>query len=228
MFFKKKKERVKVAAIVLAAGQSRRMGEKKEFIEILDKPALAYSLLAFQQTEIVDSIIVVTREQDILFVGDVVKAYDITKVTGIIAGGAERSDSVRRGLDEAKDADYFAIHDGARPCVTPECIDAVITAAIDNKAATLAHRATDTLKYAKDGAITGSVDRDDLWHIETPQCFAAPIIRKAHEGGARGTDDTGLVDVPVYVVESNCNNIKITVQSDLELAEAILGGRQDV
>ena len=228
MFFKKKRERTKVTAIVLAAGESRRMGEKKEFIEILDKPAIAYSLLAFERAESVERIVVVTREQDILFVGDVCKTYGINKVVSIITGGAERSDSVRLGLDEATEAEYFAIHDGARPCITPEYIDRVVDAAIEKGAATLGHKATDTLKYARNGVITESIERENLWHLETPQCFAAPIIRAAHENGAKGTDDTGLVDVPVYIVESNCNNIKITLPSDLELAAAILGGREDV
>ncbi|MBQ6908125.1 MAG: 2-C-methyl-D-erythritol 4-phosphate cytidylyltransferase, partial [Clostridia bacterium] len=137
----------KVSAVIAAAGNSIRMNgtKSKQFIEINGRPAIAYTLEAFEKSRYTDEIIIVTRENDILFMSDIVKSFGISKVTDIVTGGNSRTESVKNGLIHAK-GEIVAIHDGARICITPELIDKVIKTASETKAAALGCRLTDTLK----------------------------------------------------------------------------------
>ncbi len=230
-FFKKEARRPKTAAIIVAAGQSTRMnGQSKQFAELLGKPVLAYALEAFEQSPSVDEIYVVCREHDILLVSDIVGHFGITKAVSILPGGATRCESVRCGLDAAGGCDFIAIHDGARPCILPEHIDAAVAAAQQCGAAALGVPVADTLKaVGEDGVITGTLDRQGVWQIQTPQVFAGELIRSAHQNALEkhieATDDCLLaeaVGARVLVVEGSPDNIKITRPDDLLLASGIL------
>ncbi|CAN0369401.1 unnamed protein product, partial [Ectocarpus sp. 4 AP-2014] len=146
-------------------------------------------------------------------------------------GGAKRADSVRAGLEKITDnATHVAVHDAARPLVTPAEVDAVFAAAVESGAAILAAPVTATLKRVADGKITATESRDGLWGAQTPQVFEVGLLRRAHEEGANvpATDDAQLVErlgEPVTVVEGSAENLKITTQADLRLAAAILAAR---
>ncbi|MCK9479038.1 MAG: 2-C-methyl-D-erythritol 4-phosphate cytidylyltransferase [Firmicutes bacterium] len=231
-FFKRSKNTsVKTAAIIVAAGSSSRMNhENKLFIDILGKPALAYTLEAFQDAALIDEIIIVSKQQDILVVSDIIKAFNITKATAVIPGGETRTQSVRAGLDSELLCDYVAIHDGARPCILAEHIDKTVSAAITFGAAALGCKVFDTLKRVNDDLqIKGTINRDGVWQIQTPQVFKSDIIKDAYayalENGIEATDDCGLVEntgVNIAAVEGSRANIKITHHDDVPLAAAII------
>lgn len=235
MFKNSKDTSVKTIAIIVAAGSSSRMNYvNKQFVDILDKPVLAHTLEAFQNALLVNEIIVVSKEQDILAVSDIIKAYNITKSTSVVPGGETRAQSVKAGIDSCADCDFIAIHDGARPCVLPEHIDKTVSYAINQGAAALGCRVFDTLKTVSDDLyITGTADREGIWQIQTPQVFKSEIIKEAYEyaliNGIEATDDCGLVEqirIKVVAVEGSRTNIKITLYDDISLAEAIIEQRE--
>ncbi len=210
--------------------------EDKQLINILEKPVLAYTLEAFEIASLIDKIFVVTREINILIVSDIIKAYNITKAIAVIPGGDTRAGSVKSGLDSAAGYDFYAIHDGARPCILPGSIDRTVSAALTHGAAALGCPAVDTLKTVGDGSyITGTVDRSGIWHIQTPQVFKRDIIIKAYENidekGLNATDDCALVEkigVKVFAVNGPSSNIKITHKEDINIAAGILACREAV
>ena len=228
-----KTEKPAVAAIVVAAGNSTRMGVPKQLSPLRGIPVIGRTLLALEESRMVDEIIVVTREEDMLQVYDICKAYTITKATKILKGGATRQESVARGVRVAKeDTAYFAIHDGARPLVTPAVINRVIEAAISCGAAAAAVRVKDTIKQSdENGFIIGTPDRQRLWQVQTPQVFERRLylqaLQQAERENADYTDDCQLVEHvghPVRLCEADYANIKITTPEDVAYAEGILRG----
>lgn len=222
-----------ITAIVLAAGQGRRMNSKiqKQFMQLEGYPVLYYSLYAFENSE-VERIILVTGEDEIDHCRqEIVEAYGFQKVTDIVAGGVERYDSVERGLDYVEDG-IVLIHDGARPFVTEQMIYASIQTARVTGACTVGMPVKDTIKVVDDsGYGISTPNRKSLWQIQTPQTFSVPLIRKAYQCMRRSmgdaiTDDTMLVerycDVRVKVIEGDYCNIKITTPEDMILATGIL------
>jgi 2-C-methyl-D-erythritol 4-phosphate cytidylyltransferase len=161
----------------------------------------------------------------------VVARYGFAKVAEVVAGGAERQDSVRHGLlaCAAAEADVVLIHDGVRPFFDPGRIDAVAATAARVGGCVVGVPAKDTVKEVRDGLIRRTPDRAGLWLAQTPQAFRFGVIRDAHEQawreGFRGTDDASLVErlgQPVAMLEGSYRNIKITTPEDLVVAEAFL------
>lgn len=227
------------AAIIVAAGQNTRMGDSiegsKQFIEVDGKPLIYYTLDAFERAESIDDVIIVTREEDILRMSDIVRAFEFEKVTTIVRGGDVRQISVLYGLNEiSDDISFVAIHDGARPFITPEIINNVVDAAIDSGAAAVAVKVRDTIKKTDhESYITGTIDRDFLWAMQTPQVFEYQtfhkIIREMTEKKNYFTDDCQLYEGAgkrVKIVEGSYNNVKITVPEDITLAEVIAQSRE--
>lgn len=223
-----------VSAVVVAAGSGTRMNmkENKIFADVNGRPVVYYSLFALSKSEFIDEIIIVTKEEYILLMSDIVKAYDIKKVTKIIPGGKTRTESVKNGISEAA-GDFVAVHDGARPCVKTDDIDKTVNTAKKFFAAALGVKAVDTLKKTdKDGKIVSTVDRENIWQVQTPQVFKKDILLYAYENGDTGnkTDDCMLLEdlnIPVYMTEGHRDNIKITVSDDLELAGKILSEEEE-
>jgi len=218
-------------AIILAAGKSERMGQgvDKAFLSLVNKPVLAWSLLAFERCPAIDRIVLVTRKDQIVASKAVAKMFGISKLQTVVPGGAKRQESVKAGLDACDgDTRYVAIHDGARPCIDCESIEKVVEAVRKAPAVTLGRRVTDTVKRVERGVtISETVDRDKLWAVQTPQAFQIRTIRSAYAalGKKTVTDDCQAVElagVPVKIIESGKPNIKITVPEDLQLAAAIL------
>lgn len=216
-------------AIVLAAGSGKRMGMQtpKQFLELAGKPVLAWTLDAFECATRVDAVILVTAEDQVAACR---KQFLSGKVIDVVAGGAERQDSVACGLAAVPDeAMVIAVHDGARAFVAPEDIDAVVTAAQTVGAAVLGTPVTDTIKRVNGNVVVETLDRSVLRGVQTPQAFLADVIRQAHQeaktSGYLGTDDTALVErmgAPVMVVPGRADNVKITTPDDLDLGLSIL------
>lgn len=230
-FLKKKTEKPPVlAAVVLAAGGSTRMGgEDKQKLPLGGLPVLARTLLAFQQCESVSKIVVVTRPESMVFVQDICREWSIDKVGEIVSGGATRRLSSLAGVKAAGECDYIAIHDGARPLVTPELITRVFAAAVTHKAAIPGVAVSDTIKRVDKRLAHGDLPpRDALVAVQTPQVFDATLIRgalAAADDSREYTDDASVVEamgMSVFVTDGDTRNIKITRPSDLAVAEALL------
>ncbi len=218
-------------AIIVAAGDSTRMGYKmsKQLIPLCGRPAIEYTLRAFQNCDMIDEIDIVTRPQDINDVAQI--AFQFKKVMGIISGGADRAESVRKGIrNTSKRTTHFVIHDGARVMITPDEICRVLNTAIETGAATLGTPVTDTIKVAgEDGNILSTPDRSTLWAVQTPQVFEHDLYLRAIDNavanGLSVTDDCAMVEalgVPVKIVRGEYTNIKLTTPSDIVIAEALL------
>ena len=229
-----KEKHVFCSAVIAAAGNSSRMnGEDKLFIEIEEIPVLIHSVLALENSEDIDEIIVVTQSESIVAVSELCKAYAASKVSKIICGGATRVDSVFRGLCEiSPKAELVAIHDGARPLVTADVIHSAVSCAKEFHAAAPAVPLKDTIKSAVNGVVTGTPDRNTLFAIQTPQVFVPEVLKAAlqnvKEKGMAVTDDCMAVEalgMRVHLAQGAYDNIKITTPEDVVMAEAILQKR---
>lgn len=243
MFSFLKRKRPKCAALVPAAGSSRRMdGVNKLLLPLCGAPVLVRSLTSLQLAKRVDEIIVATREEDLEEVSRLCKEYELTKCKKAIVGGDTREESVlRAALEASRNADLFAVHDGARPLVTPELVDRVIETAERYGAAAPAIPLKDTIKRVQsdDGAsdrhplrVERTVSRDVLRAVQTPQVFDANLLKAAlHSGlkeGANLTDDCSAVErigKTVFLIDGDEENLKITTPTDLLFAEAVLRKR---
>jgi 2-C-methyl-D-erythritol 4-phosphate cytidylyltransferase len=221
-----------LSAIIVAAGSSERMGFDKLFALVSGKPVIAHTIAAFENTKCVDEIILVGRAESL---GELRKIIGKpTKVKQIVAGGAERSDSVRVGLEHVDPkSDFIAVHDAARPMITPEKITRVFEACRQDGAAALAEPINDTLKRADvDLAVVGSVDRDSVYGMQTPQVFERKLLAEACELVVKKkmsvTDEVSAVELlgrKVVLVPNHDFNFKITYPRDLPLAEFVLKQR---
>jgi 2-C-methyl-D-erythritol 4-phosphate cytidylyltransferase len=220
-------------AIIVAAGRSERMGgADKIFAALMGRPLLAWSLGAFNRCDDIDAIVIVTAPGSVERVGHFVREWRFAKVTAVVAGGAARQDSVRAGIDAAPGAAIIAVHDAARPLVTPELISRGVALARERGAALCAVPARDTVKEV-DGdppVVRATPDRARMWLAQTPQVFDRKLLLEAHTAAssASATDDAALVEAlghAVYVYEGDATNIKITTPDDLVIAEALLRER---
>lgn len=237
-FLKKMRDahRPRCAALVAAAGSSSRMGGVNKLLEPLDGvPVLIRTLTALQQAAQVDEIVIAAREEDLVEISRLCHTYGISKCTKVVRGGESRAHSVLlAALEASGDAELLAVQDGARPLVTPELIDQVITAAARCGAAAPAVPVKDTVKAVReDGAVERTLERSALRAVQTPQVFEADLLKAALqaalEGGIPVTDDCSAVErlgKVVFLVEGDEENLKITTPVDLILAEAILQARE--
>jgi 2-C-methyl-D-erythritol 4-phosphate cytidylyltransferase len=225
------------SAIIAAAGLSERFGgtETKQMTKLCGTPVLLHTLKAFENTECIHEIIIVAKENEIPYWQEDCKEYKITKLTKIVVGADTRQKSVMNGLEAVDERSKFvAIADGARCLITPEQITSVCRSAYKYKAATAAHRATDTVKVADSkGFIDSTADRNSVWLAQTPQVFKTKLYRAAAviavEKKFEGTDDNSLVEFirhPIRLVECGSQNIKITTYDDLAAARGILKVRK--
>ncbi|PLY02801.1 MAG: 2-C-methyl-D-erythritol 4-phosphate cytidylyltransferase [Desulfuromonas sp.] len=228
-----------VHVLIPAAGAGRRMRAdvNKQYLSLGSRPILAHTIDLFEQHSAVDSITLIAPEAEIPYCrDDIVARFGFAKIRQIVAGGAERQDSVRNGLRAcaADDDDIILIHDGVRPLLPGGLIDSVVAAAVANSAALIAVPAKDTIKVVVDGKVTATPDRSTIWLAQTPQAFRYRLIASAHEKAYnhnyRATDDAQLAEwigAPVAVVPGSYANLKITTPEDLELAASILQREED-
>ncbi len=228
------KTKATTAAIVLAAGKGSRMHMdiQKQYATILGKPVIAYTLDAFEASQ-VDDIILVVGEGEIPFAREqIVDHFGYTKVSQIVTGGKERYESVYKGLCAAKDSTYALIHDGARAFITPELIAQCIRDVIAYDACVMAVPVKDTIKIVDEEQYSVSTpNRKVMWQMQTPQCFRLPEIREAYRRMLESGDNTMTDDAMVMekygsrrvkMTMGSYENIKLTTPGDFILGEAIL------
>ncbi|HEX5368471.1 MAG TPA: 2-C-methyl-D-erythritol 4-phosphate cytidylyltransferase [Dehalococcoidia bacterium] len=217
---------MRTGAIVVAAGSSQRMGGADKLLLALGgRPVLAHSLATFAAHPRIDALAVVVSEANEAPIRALATQYAPT--AQVVLGGPRRRDSVLNGLEALPDCDYVLVHDGARPLVKPELVDAALDGAIESGASLCAVPVSDTVKRADDaGFVRGTISRQGLWLAQTPQAFRRDTLRRAHASSDIDvTDDCALVELlgePVRVVMGSQRNLKITTAADLALAEALL------
>ena len=227
----------RVVAVIPAGGTGARMGADvpKQFLPLGGVPMLLHSLRAFDRAPSVDAVIlVVPHEERRRALTDVIERYGVKKVQKVIAGGETRQQSVYNGLKETDpDVEIVVVHDAVRPFVTEDLIERSIEAARKGGGAIVAIPMKDTPKQAgPDRQIQRTLDRTELWLAQTPQTFRRDLLLEAYEKAAierlQATDDAALVERlghKVGIVAGTWENIKITTQEDLVIAEAILTAR---
>jgi 2-C-methyl-D-erythritol 4-phosphate cytidylyltransferase len=226
---------VKSSVIIAAAGSSRRMeGRDKLWTALAGRIALARTIDVFEASPIIDNIVLVLNSERLDDANRLCRQEGWSKITGIVEGGIRRQDSVRSGLDGlaklAPTAQWVMIHDGARPFVTPDILEAGLKTAQECDAAIAAIPVKDTIKHVVQGWISSTLDRSQLWAIQTPQVFSFPLIHHAYQTvpiEQEFTDDAALLEhlgKRVAIFKGSYSNIKITTQEDLLIAEALIKG----
>ncbi|MBN2462856.1 MAG: 2-C-methyl-D-erythritol 4-phosphate cytidylyltransferase [Dehalococcoidia bacterium] len=217
----------KTGVVIVGAGSSQRMGMDKVFMPLAEKSLLAWSVDVCQGCELVDQIVIVLNESKLDPGRKLVAERGWSKVVEVCLGGDRRQDSVRQGLSKLKICDWVVIHDGARPFLTLDLIRDGLEAAESMGAAVAAVPVKDTVKLGGgDMMVSETLNRQELWAVQTPQVFSFDIITKAHEQ-IKGdvTDDASMVEQLGYKVKlymGSYDNIKITTPEDLALAELII------
>ncbi len=226
-----------VSAIIVAAGKGTRMGPNvdKIFLEIAGRPVIAHTWQRFVEAKCIDEIILVVRDGMQPAFEELAKTFNLNKPYRLVAGGAERQDSVWNGLQAvAEGTEIVAIQDGARPCTSELLITATVESAREAGAAVAAQPVTDTIKESANGKmVERTLDRSRLWAVQTPQTFHLEIIRRAlaevRRQGLHVTDDTAaceLIGQPVQLVSSALPNPKVTRPEDLPYVELLLKNRK--
>ena len=228
---------MKVVALVLAAGQGRRMGagKKKPYVLLAGKPILFHTLREFEACPSIDEVVLIVEKHEIDHARSaIVEAYDLSKIVSIVAGGLKRQDSVWEGIKAIKgDCELVMVHDGVRPFISQVLLQKAIDATRESGATVVAVPVKDTIKVvSREKEVLQTLDRKTLWSVQTPQTFNHDLLKRAHEkarqDGFYGTDDASLVErmgVTVRVVNGSYENIKITTPEDLVLGETILQKR---
>ncbi len=231
---------MKATAIIPAAGAGTRMKSdlKKQYMTLLDRPVLYWTLKVFEESEIIDDIILSVPSEEIDFCkNDIVDKYDFQKVIKIVPGGKRRQDSVANGFYALKGhSDVICVHDGVRPLITQEIILKAVRTAKNFGGACVAVRVKDTIKkITDDGFILRTPIRRYLYAAQTPQAFEYNLFSDAlanmKKQGLEATDDSSLVEAigaRVVIVEGAYDNLKITTKRDIELAEKILSQRINI
>jgi 2-C-methyl-D-erythritol 4-phosphate cytidylyltransferase len=215
-------------AVVPAGGQGRRLGGglPKQFRRLGGVPLLALTLRALARCPAVEGLVVVVPRAQLAMAGRLLERFAVPRVLAVVAGGAERQDSVWQGLQAVPaETELVLVHDAVRPFVTARLVARVLSAAAGGGAAICALPVRDTIKRVRDGLVVGTLDREGLWLVQTPQAFRRALLWEAHDkarrDGAAATDDAGLVErlgAPVAVVPGLEDNVKLTTPADLRWA----------
>lgn len=224
---------IRNCAIILAAGQGRRMGKSvnKQYLKIKEHPILYYTLKAFSQNNFIDEIIVVVAQGEEFYCKkEIIEKYKFLKIKDIVIGGKERQDSVLNGLKAASKCEVVLIHDGARPFITQSIINDAIIYANLYGATACGVKPKDTIKVKDSfGFSLETPERENLFCVQTPQAFKYELILHCHKRinaeGIKVTDDTSVVELygnRVYLYEGSYDNIKVTTPEDLEIGRQIL------
>ena len=223
--------------IIVAAGNSTRMalGFSKQFVPLCGVPAIERTLAAFDATDLIQTIIIVCRNEDISDMENCIKKYDNKKVIAIVPGGNTRQQSVVAGIAAVPpDCTYFAIHDGARALITPAEIHSSVEDGFQHGASALAVPVKDTIKLAdENGFVVSTPNRSLLWSVQTPQVFERGIyqeaLSQAQKEGVDYTDDCQLVEhkgIKVHLCRGEYTNLKLTTADDICIAEMIIKNRE--
>jgi 2-C-methyl-D-erythritol 4-phosphate cytidylyltransferase/2-C-methyl-D-erythritol 2,4-cyclodiphosphate synthase len=220
---------VKTAAIIAAGGKSRRMsGEDKLLADLGGVPVMIRAVSAFERAESISEIIIAAAPESAERIRDLCEKHGVSKLKAVVNGGESRRESVLNAVNEVSpDIEIIAVHDGARPFITPENINRLIASAKEKGAVIPAVRVKDTIKTVSGGKIISTPDRDGLYAAQTPQVFRlADYLEAARKTeGVPATDDALMLEevgFPVFITEGDYNNIKITTPEDLTAARTLL------
>ena len=221
------------SAVVVAAGSGTRMGTDKLMLQLGGCTVIERTLAALDRSECIDEIVVVTQSEKIPTIAALARERGIAKLKCVTEGGADRTASAWAGVQECSEqAGLIAIHDAARPLVTEEIIERAVTAAAERGAAAPAIHVKDTVRQARGGRVLRTLERDELYLMQTPQVFLTEMIKaaltRAQQKGTKLTDDCSAVEAMGYkvtVVAGSPDNIKLTTARDLYIAEGILAER---
>ncbi len=232
---------MRTTAIVLAAGKGSRMHSEtpKQYMELLGKPLIYYSLRTFEDSFVDEIVLVVSPGDEDYCKEQIVHGFGFKKIIAIVPGGKERYHSVYRGLGAASaDTDYVFIHDGARPCLSREILKRNLETVCRHDSAVTAMPVKDTIKITDaEGFVQQTPDRSRTWMIQTPQTFSFPMIKSFYEKMIRMEEKGEMPEIPitddamvmetfsdkkVKLVEGAYTNIKVTTPEDLEIAQKFL------
>ena len=224
------------SAIIPAAGSGKRFGEKKQFKEINGKPLIYYTLAPFFESTVIDDIVVPVQKNDIDEVASIIDSITMKKKVKVIEGGKTRQDSIHNALGQINNRTRFVcVHDAARPFITKDLVEKVIRSLKDCDAAIVGSQSTDTLKKVSNGEISGTIDRDKIWCVQTPQVFLKEAIINAYDLAKKqsfqGTDDSSLLERAGYrvkIINDSSTNFKITTNEDWIIAESLLSANSNV
>ena len=227
-----------VSAVVVAAGNSSRMGTDKIFLPLNKIPSIAYTLAAFQKSNFIDEIIIVCKENQKDSLKKILNKYSIDKFKIFASGGKTRQESVFSGIDCCKNCrtTHFAIHDAARCLISCKEIDRVVNDAFIYGSSALGTPCKDTIKVLNEqNFVMKTPNRDNLWQIQTPQVFEKDLYLKAKtfalKYGLNYTDDCQLIEKlnkPVHIIKGEYSNLKLTTVDDIPVFENILKSRGEV
>jgi 2-C-methyl-D-erythritol 4-phosphate cytidylyltransferase len=224
----------KAAALIPCAGQGKRMRSdvNKPYLEINGRPLLCYTLDILEKEARIGTMALVCRAAEVEYCQtEIVKKYGFRKVGAVVAGGPERQDSVWCGLKALpEDVEWVVVHDGVRPLLSPATLTRALDTAFSKGSAVVGVPAKDTIKKAgADLTVQETLDRRNLWLIQTPQVFRRDVLWRAHQQAAQdnwqGTDDASLVErlgIPVQIVAGEYSNIKVTTPEDLVYVQEML------
>jgi len=219
-----------VTAIIVAAGESQRMGADKLMLALAGEPVLLHTLRAFEASPVISEIVVVARADMIEQVAELGGANGITKLAKVIVGGKTRTESVQNGMYAvSRRTKYIAIHDGARPLVSQQIIRDAVHRAERYNAAAPAVPVKSTIKQVKSSVVIATPERVELYEVQTPQVFDADLIKgaiaAAMQSGKQHTDDCAAVEAigaAVHITKGSYENIKLTTPEDMIFAEMML------
>jgi 2-C-methyl-D-erythritol 4-phosphate cytidylyltransferase/2-C-methyl-D-erythritol 2,4-cyclodiphosphate synthase len=212
-------------------------GKPKQYALLRGIPVIVHTLSKFESSASIRDVVLVVPPDDLDRAEELVRRYGCGKVKSVLPGGAERQDSVRRGLGAVPpDAEIVLVHDGARPFISPAEIDRCVSAAREDGAVSLGIPVRDTVKRVEaEGRVMLTLEREGLWLTQTPQAFRRDLIeeayRKAYEEGFYGTDDAGLVErigFRVRMIAGSPDNIKLTTPEDLAWGEVLLRKEEEM
>lgn len=222
--------------VIVAAGRNERYGEPCKVLELVGgRPVLEWSMLAAVSCPAIAEIIIVVGEHSQRAIADLVESTSWSLPVRLARGGTRRQDSVAAGVAMASATfEVVLVHDGARPLASRELFARCAEAALEHGAAIAAIPVSDTLKHVTDMTIRGTVPRDGLWAAQTPQGFRRQVLydamRLAHDGQVEYTDEASMLEalgMTVAIVPGSRSNLKLTVQEDLEMIQAVLMIRND-
>jgi 2-C-methyl-D-erythritol 4-phosphate cytidylyltransferase len=227
----KKNGQMNITAIIAAAGSGLRLGSAtpKQFLDLGGKPVIAWSIEAFAACSIVNAITVVTAEEYQKQTEAIISGIKARQRISVVQGGLTRQQSVENGMSACEDeTGWIAVHDAARPFITPRDIEGAAMLARETGAAIMAEPVADTIKEAADGIVVRTVDRSSLFRAQTPQICRIEDLKAAYRHASetrfQGTDEASLLETagfPVAIYESTGRNFKITTETDLLIARAL-------
>ncbi len=215
--------------LLVAAGRGSRFGGYKQFAPLLGRPVFIHSAQTFSSSMLIVGFVVVAPPRRIREVRRMLRAYSIRKVLGVVAGGEERTESVRRGLAGLPEHGWVAVHDAARPLINTTMLTRGFQACRSTGAATLGYPVSDTLKLVRGNRVVRTIDRRQLIAVQTPQFFDLGLLRRAHAAARRAhssaTDDCALVErlgVKPAWIPGPLTNLKVTTREDLSVIQSLM------